>query len=285
MGVWLTDLADVCRRTGYPVIELDGWEELSRGGAGGASTDGYQPGHPNHVIVHHTASGPSMDGYPDANYCTYSHTDAPICNLYLSRVPEIYVCAAGASNTNGPGIDYCGIVDDDSMNAAAIGIEAGNDGIGEPWPAVMQDAYVALCAALCAAYGIGVDQVHSHLEWAGPARKIDPAGQSRYASGSDSWDMDPFRADVAAGTLPAPVPPEEDDMAFSCPQFIEATGADGTVAGAVYATDGRFTAIRWLNEWEWQDAQHWARQAGQNPTPERVDRIYSFGALVGPAPS
>ena len=107
--------------------------------------------------------------------------------------------AGGAANTNGSGSDPCGTVPlDDGMNARSIAIEAGNSGgTGEPWPQVQQDCYRWLVAALCAAYGIGVAQAHSHFEWA-PGRKIDPAGQSRYASGSAMWDMDAFRADVAS---------------------------------------------------------------------------------------
>src|SRR5262245_14237883 len=156
---YLTDLADVCRRVGVPVVEVDGWPERARG------SGGYDAGRPNHVMVHHTASGPSSDGWPDVNYSTYYDDDAPLCNLYLSREPAIYVCAGGATNTNESGSDPCHVVSDDAMNSAAIGIEAGNGGTGELWPAAMLDAYVALVAVLCAAYGIDVAAVHSHWEW------------------------------------------------------------------------------------------------------------------------
>jgi hypothetical protein len=160
-------------------------------------------------MIHHTASGPSSDGWPDVNYCTFGDDDAPLCNLYLSREGTIYVCAAGATNTNGSGSDPCGVTDDDAMNSSAIGIEAGNAGNGEPWPDVQQDAYVALCDELGDAYGIPSSRVHSHFEWA-PTRKTDPAGQSRYAAGSAKWDMAAFRSDVAAdGTTPPEPKPRE----------------------------------------------------------------------------
>ena len=58
---YLTDLADVCRRTGYPVIEVDGWQSRARG------SGGYDSSRPNHIMVHHTASGPSSDGWDDVN--------------------------------------------------------------------------------------------------------------------------------------------------------------------------------------------------------------------------
>jgi peptidoglycan hydrolase-like protein with peptidoglycan-binding domain len=197
---YLTDLADVCRRSGWPVIEVDGWQNRARG------SGGYDSGRPNHVMTHHTASGASSDGWPDVNYMTFNHTDAPLCNLYLDRQGNIYVCAGGATNTNGSGHDTCGITNDDSMNSSAIGIEAGNNGVGEQWPDAQQDAYVALCKALCDGYGIGVGQVHGHAEWA-PSRKIDMAGNSRYASGGSTWNFDQFRGDVAAGGGTPPVPP------------------------------------------------------------------------------
>lgn len=203
---YLLDLADVCRRTGHPVIEVDGWENNARG------SGGYDSGYPNHIIVHHTASNASSDGWQDVNYMAYGHPDSPVGNLYLSRDGTVYVMAAGAANTNGTGQDPCGLVPDDSMNSRSLAIEAANNGVGEPWPAVQQDCYRKLCKVLMEAYFINIGQLHAHFEWA-PSRKIDPAGQSDYATGSGMWDMDKFRADVLNGTTPPPAPdPEEDDM-------------------------------------------------------------------------
>ena len=240
---YLTDLADVCRLTGYPVVEVDGWPSRGR------SSGGYDPGRPTHVLVHHTASGPSSDGWQDVQYMTYQADARPLANLYISRVPEIYVMAAGATNTNGSGIDPCGIADDDSMNTHAIGIEAANNGVGEPWPTAQQDCYVQLCSELTIAYGIGLGQIHSHAEYA-PSRKIDPAGESRYASGADIWDMDVFVADVAAGGhVPTPIPPEPEPEPEPTPPpegddmspFIIKNRTTGEVA-IVYG-DGKLTGL------------------------------------------
>jgi hypothetical protein len=207
---YLTDLADVCRRTGWPVIEVDGWPQRARG------SGGYDGGRPNHVMIHHTASGPDSDGWPDVNYCTFGDEDAPLCNLYLARDGTIYVCAGGATNTNGSGSDPCYVTADDSMNSSAIGVEAGNGGTGEPWPADQQVAYADLCDALCDAYGIGIEQIHGHAEWT--SRKVDPAGPSDWADGADTWDMDAFRDYVRNEPEPEPIPPpaplEDYDMAF-----------------------------------------------------------------------
>ena len=200
---YLTDLAEVCRSTGFPVIEVDGWEGRARG------SGGFNDGKPDHVMIHHTASGPSSDGWPDVNYCTFGDDDAPLCNLYLARTGDIYVCAAGGTNTNGSG--DCPHLEPDTMNSAAVGIEAGNLGTGaEAWPDVQQDAYLALCVAVGAAYGIPPDRFHAHWEWTD--RKVDCAGPSRWAS-SGSWNMDAFRADCmspAPAPGPTPVPEPED---------------------------------------------------------------------------
>lgn len=225
---YLTDLADVCRSTGWPVIEVDGWQQRARG------SGGYDSGRPTHVMIHHTASGPSGDGWPDVNYCTFGDDDAPLCNVYLSRVPEIFVCAAGATNTNGSGSDPCGITADDAMNSSAIGIEAGNDGVGETWNQLQQAAYVDLVAALGRAYGIAPAQCHAHFEWT--SRKIDPAGPSAWAL-SGSWNMAAFRADVELHGGPDPLPPipipiGDDDMSILVRAHDDTTGA-------VFWWDGR----------------------------------------------
>ena len=110
---YLLDLADVCRRTGYTVIEVDDWQYRARG------SGGYNDGKPDHVMCHHTGSPPSSDGWGDVNYCTFGDEDAPLANIVLSRVPEIYICAGGATNTNGTG--DCPHLSPDTMNSRRSG--------------------------------------------------------------------------------------------------------------------------------------------------------------------
>lgn len=197
---YLTDLANVVRSIGgFAVQEEPGWQSRAR------SSGGYNSGLPNHVMCHHTASGSSSDGQSDVNYMCYGSDNRPIANLYLSRTGKVWIMAAGATNTNGSGHDPCGATANDSMNSAAIGIEAANNGTGETWPTVQQDVYTKLVNKLCSQYGIPIGRVHSHFEWA-PDRKIDPAGNSRYASGGNKWNMDAFRGDVIAGGEPSPGP-------------------------------------------------------------------------------
>ena len=189
---YLTDLASVMRGAGLVVQEESGWQSRSR------SSGGYDSGKPNHVMVHHTASGASSDGQPDVNYMCYSSENRPVANIYLSRSGKVWAMAAGATNTNGSGrCPHCGTTD--NMNTRAIGIEAGNNGTGETWPTAQQNAYTTLVKALCSHYGIPNAAVIAHFEYA-PDRKIDPAGQSQWASGANKWNMVGFRQSCAGAS-------------------------------------------------------------------------------------
>jgi hypothetical protein len=190
MAVWLADLAGVLRRAGLYVVEVAGWQTRSY-------PTWTPPGYiepPTHIMVHHTASNTTPEN--DVNYLLTAPI-SPIANIYLARNGACHVLAAGRVATNGKGssLAWNGGVPDNTMNHYAISIEAANNGIGEPWPKVQTDAYVTLCAALSTAYGIPVDHVRGHFEWA-PGRKIDPAGPSPWATGAASWDMNAFRRDV-----------------------------------------------------------------------------------------
>lgn len=214
---YLTDLAQVCRTAVTVVHEENGWQTRAR------SSGGYNAGLPNHVMCHHTASNPSSDGQSDVNYMCYGSDNRPVANLYLSRKGEVWVMAGGATNTNGKGHDYwSGGVPNDSMNSYAIGIEAANNGVGEPWPEVQQLAYVDLVICLCDHYGIPNNQVRAHFEWA-PDRKIDPAGQSYWATGSNKWNMNQFRVDCEGGARPTPGPDRKDDDVALCIQSKDGT--------------------------------------------------------------
>jgi hypothetical protein len=142
-------------------------------------------------------------------------TDRPIGAMLLERSGRVTVGAAGATNTQGKGGPWTlsnGTIPLDKGNAYGIAIEAANRGTGEMWPTVQQDAYTALCSALCEAYGLDpARDCLSHAEWCQPScagRKTDPAGPSRWAS-SGTWDMDGFRRDTANGQQEEPVTDED----------------------------------------------------------------------------
>lgn len=202
-GRYLTDLADVLRAAGLTVVEVDGWKTRAR------SSGGYVNDRPTHLMVHHTASPRRTDGQRDVDYICYGSPVKPVANIYTDRQGVVWVCAAGATNTNGKGGPLDG-VPADSMNLYAIANEIANDGVGEPYPAAQQQSVLTSSAAICRRYGIGVGHVRAHFEWA-PTRKIDPSGPSMWAA-SGKWDMDEFREDVAATINKPTTPPASDEV-------------------------------------------------------------------------
>jgi len=199
MTRYLTDLADVLRAAGITVVEVDGWQTRSR------SSGGFADGRPTHLMVHHTASPPHTDGQRDVDYIVTNSPVRPVSNLYTSRAGVVYVCAGGATNTNGKGRDtWGGGVPDDQMNVYAIANEIANNGTGEPYPDVQQASVLTSSAALVDHYNLHPPR--AHFEWA-PTRKIDPSGPSLWAPNGGKWNMDAFRLDVANALAPPPPPP------------------------------------------------------------------------------
>jgi hypothetical protein len=270
---YLTDLADVCRSLGLPTIEVgaspsttgDAWKKRARG------SGGYNEGLPNHVMCHHTASSTSASGWQDANYCTFSNENRPVCNLLIARDGVVFVCAGGATNTNGSGSDPCGMTPSDSMNSQAIGIEASNNGVGEKWPQVQTDRYLILVRGLCDHYNIPISCAHSHEEWA-PTRKVDPAGPPRWNDPS-IWNMDEFRADLTS-VKPEPEPEPEPDREDDDMLHVVAYEADGR-------TVSRGPALVGPGYWHFarndDEAFVWKKVYGQ---PRQLDNAYDFDTLV-----
>jgi hypothetical protein len=179
-------LADELRSWDLDVVEVDGWR-----------TRGADNLDPRVVVCHHTAGPPGE--IPSLSTLIAGRggehpVPGPLSNLGLGRSGRVYVVASGTSNNAGNGA-WLGI----TGNRHTLGIEAENNGVGEPWPAVQLDAYRRVVAALCSGAGITPAFVCGHKEWA-PGRKIDPAGV----------DMHQFRAAVTQ--LLTPTTPEVDDM-------------------------------------------------------------------------
>lgn len=168
----LHDLADACRKSGLPVVEVDGWQSRGHGGFAGVNT----------IVCHHTATPKAATGdYPSLRIVRDGRSDlpGPLAQLGLGRDGTVYVIAAGvawhAGSTFFPRQD----------NWHAIGIEAEHDGLSA-WDPVQHSAYVRLVAALVEHYGIPLSNVQGHKEVAKPlGRKIDP-----------NFDMTDFRARV-----------------------------------------------------------------------------------------
>ena len=166
---YLTDMANAIRAEGLNVVEVDGWQFRGR------SSGGYDGDRPWCVMWHHTASNTSPQN--DVNFIVSGSPDSPIANLYLARDGTVWVCAGGATNTNGKGGPVAmsrGTVPVDQMNTHAVAIEMANTGVGEPWTQQQIDAAFALSLALTDWLGLAAVDVCTHVGWA-PGRKIDPA--------------------------------------------------------------------------------------------------------------
>lgn len=168
----LTDLADACRKSGLPVVEVDGWKARGHGEFIGVNT----------IVCHHTAtSAKALGDYPSLRIVRDGRSDlpGPLSQLGLGRNGTVYVIAAGvawhAGATFYPRQD----------NWHAIGIEAEADGLSA-WPAAQMDAYARLVSALTEHYAIPLSNVQGHKEVASPkGRKVDP-----------NFDMTAFRQRV-----------------------------------------------------------------------------------------
>jgi hypothetical protein len=199
-------LADVLRQAGLPVVEVAGWRE--RGGSLFA---------PSMVFMHHDASPTTASEAEMVNVVTHGRAGlpGPIGNVYIGRSCTVYVIASGKSNHAGTGKVTL-------ANQRSIGIEVGNNGVGEPWSVELTDIYRRVVLALCGKLGVGVDRVYTHA--AHTSRKIDPAGPTTVRGlGPGTWNLDNVRAWLAQSApvtppTPAPIPLEDDDMA---PEFLK----------------------------------------------------------------
>lgn len=176
---WLTQLATIARRTGYPVVEVDGWR--TRG-------HGEQP-QVLGIVCHHTA------GWNDRHVVVNGRPglDGPLSHFWLAKDGTIHVVAAGRCWHNAPSTSP------HHGNSTSLGIEAENDG-KTPWPARQLDAYRRLCAELCKAFNLPASRVKGHKEV--NTGKIDP----------HSINMNTFRAEVARLITGRSPIPREDSM-------------------------------------------------------------------------
>jgi N-acetylmuramoyl-L-alanine amidase len=202
-GIWLRSLPDVLRNAGLAYGLWPGWENRAR------STGGYDA--VLGIGVHHDAGaqGSSLDSR--CRYAWENSPDRPIGAMWLHDDGFIMIGAAGATNTQGKGGPrQCskGTIPLDAGNKYTISIEASNNGVGEVWTDIQLFNYVVLCAALGDAYDMTAGDAFAHFEWTD--RKIDPAGQSWYASGGNKWDMNQFRSDVFNASNPTEPPPPPD---------------------------------------------------------------------------
>lgn len=127
--------------------------------------------YPRGVVCHHTASNPPAN-IPALGTVTNGRPDLPppLCHVLLGRDGLAVCVASGRANHAGTG-GWRGL----TGNSTVMGIEAENNGTGEPWPEEQIAAYLLVCAAMVVGLGTSTDLVCYHREWA-PSRKPDPAG-------------------------------------------------------------------------------------------------------------
>ena len=264
-------------------------------------------------FIHHTASGPSWDGKQDLDFIYSTGPLRPEYNCYIQRDGLITVGAGGRTNHGGKGGDYpvghpdykfrgrksIPWIPYGSVNIYSVSCCMGNNGVGEPYTQAQMDAVLMFCRAVNAGAGCQNGNGLAHFEWT--TRKIDPAGNSRWATGGNMWDMNAFRASVGA-SQPQPAPPQpwvpgqpggwDEQVPRVGPFLIQGKGTDGSYPGAVYATDGIMMEYRWmptgtaLEGYRW-----WMKQAGYkapelepNAPVQGVDELAAFGVLIGPKP-
>ena len=165
-GIFVPWLADAARLTGYPVVEVSGWQ--NRGASGGVGMSVVEG-----VVGHHTA-GPKEGEYPSYNVVLNGRPGltGPLSHYGIGRSGTIYVFGAGKANHAGVS-DWAGFT---SLNDKFIGIEAEDDGDGI-WTPEQIDVYPRLVAAILYYMRRNADRYASHRSVANPAgRKIDPSG-------------------------------------------------------------------------------------------------------------
>ena len=199
----LLQLPAALARWGLNVVPVTGWQDRRRPG----TFD------PIGVLIHHTAA-PGPKDNPSLQVCIDGRRDlpGPLCQLLVARSGKVYVIGIGRANHAGTG-GPVGPVGVDQGNTLLLGIEAENDGVGEPWPAVQVGAMVRATAAVLDLLGQPRTNVWAHREYT--PRKIDPAGIT----------MAQFRADVAAARPPGATTVPTTDPVKASQQRLNDSGA------------------------------------------------------------
>lgn len=180
MAQLFTDLAEVLRETGYPVVEVGDWHNHHHGALAN---------HVGVIVWHHTA-GPepeeTSNNYPSLNVVRWGRAGlpGPLSNIGMGYDGTLYVISAGTCYHAGTG-GWNGY----SGNSTSLGIEAEDAGDGD-WTDAQLDCYPRVGAVLSQYLGEGAVANCGHKEWA-PNRKIDPAGiDMGWARSQVQWYLD-----------------------------------------------------------------------------------------------
>jgi hypothetical protein len=217
----ITWLADVLRGAGLTVVEHAGWKTRAIDGDWS----------PRYGIVHATAAPRSQSDTDQIRIVRDGRTGlrGPIANACVDRAGRWHVLAAGRCNTTieGTAGPYQGL-----GNTYALGVEACNDNVDEPWLAVQYDSYVRGWAAIARKLGWTPERLRGHKEHT-PGHKTDP-----------TFNMTAFRGRVAAvlagedndvGTLTGVQGEKFDDMHYTLTGGINNPAGTGSVPFHVWA--------------------------------------------------
>ena len=175
---YLTWLADACRDTGYPTIELAGWRAAGHG-----------PMTAGHGVVGHWTAGPDSwethSNTPSLRVVTDGRPglDGPLCNVYTAFDGTLYVVAAGLAYHAGVSAWH----GETNLNDTFVGNEVESPGDFSYTPEQL-DVTPRLHAALLRRMDRTADWSCAHFECALPAGR-KPDGPAR--------DMNAFRKQVA----------------------------------------------------------------------------------------
>jgi len=307
---WLTDMDQALQSAGVPYTEVPA-SASDPTGASSWRTRGRPEGtgdgfFPDGVVCHHTASPAGTTPQNDLRVILSGNGSAPgpISQLYIGRDAVLYLVAAGRANHAGsgmrPGRDF--VCTD--QNARNVGIEVGNNGVGEHWSDAVCETYARTVAALLDWYGWPLSSVYFHATTGPPSggcnSKIDPAGPwtlQRHLT-SQTWDLGAWHGFVDSyrgGAQPQPPDTGDDDEVFIGTPLIQSTGegvifgADGREhaawPGAMFLTDGRATTYRWLvTNQDVDDAVAMLKAAGLPTNVQPVANMGAYGVCLGPIP-
>lgn len=196
----------------------------------GALTRGRSMSAIHGVVWHHTASGPNWNDSHVAFLLRDGRRDlaGPLSQLGLERGGTFVVVATGKANHNGYGM----------WGNDSIGIEAYNDGVGEPWAPAQVEAYQIGTAAILKHLGKSSSWMKGHRE-TDPRRKIDPAG----------LDMSAMRRTVSGlivATKPDPIDESEDDDMGT---YVQATDGDEAIFHFYGERVRQLTAAQWIRRY------------------------------------
>jgi hypothetical protein len=172
----ITWLADVLREVGLGVAEHANWKTHERSGVWT----------PKFGVVHATAAPTWQADSVQIGIVRDGRSDlpGPIANACVGRSGIWHVLSAGRCNTTlqGTAGPFLGM-----GNSNALGVEACNNNINEPWSYRQYDSYVRGWAAICRRLGWTAENLVGHKEHT-PGHKTDPTfDMNRFRNGVESY--------------------------------------------------------------------------------------------------